>query len=275
MINGTGQYVRALMLILLCSCTVSSAPNVNEVSNVPVPNRSAGCGIIQAGTGNFMRMETRVLNQVRTYYVRIPINYDPNRAYPIIFRWHGSGGNGQSGGLDIEFSSGNDAIVVGTDGLNKNWDDDTASADLLLFDRMLETIEQRYCINHDRVFSYGFSRGGYFTNHLACERGNVLRASAAVAAGLRGSHCNGKVASWFLHDVGDATIPIGEGKTARDRALAMNGCTTKTIDQGEGCVRYQGCEADPVVWCESTGFGHNIRSDFAPSRVWKFFINLP
>jgi hypothetical protein len=54
----------------------------------------------------------------------------------------------------------------------------------------------------------------------------------------------------------------------------MNGCSTETVSEGDGCVRYLGCETAPVVWCESKGFGHNIRDDFAPAKVWKFFENL-
>jgi polyhydroxybutyrate depolymerase len=220
-------------------------------------------------------MEIRVLGLIRTYYLRVPGSYDPNRAYPLIFRWHGSGGNGLSGGLGIEFSSGNDAIVVGGDGLNREWNSEADSADLLFFDRMLETIEKRYCVDRDRVFSYGFSSGAYFTNLLACERGEVLRASAAIAGGLRGVNCRGRVARWFLHDSEDHGVPIAEAMAVRDRALAANGCSKDAVELGEGCVRYKGCEDAPVVWCQSKGFGHNIRGDFAPARVWKFFRNLP
>jgi polyhydroxybutyrate depolymerase len=200
--------------------------------------------------------------------------------------------------MDIEFSSGNDAIVVGADGINKYWGLNDDSVNLLFFDRMLETISNQYCIDRDHVFSYGFSAGGFFTNMLACERGDVLRANAAVAGGLRGGYrkgkvatwlldalgsngavlggnsCKGKVANWFLHDQDDNTVPIAKGKAARERALAINGCSSNTIDEGDGCVRYQDCGAAPVVWCESKGFGHNIRGDFAPAQVWKFFQTL-
>ena len=208
MIKDTAKYVHAFLLIILCGCTASNPPIMNESSYAPVYSRSAGCGIIQAGNGNFMPMEIRVLNQVRTYHMFVPIWYDPNRAYPLIFTWHGSGGNGLSGGLDIEISSKNDAIVVAADGLNNSWNSDKNSVDLVFFDRMLETIEKGYCIDRDRVFSYGFSVGGYFTNLLACERGDELRASAAVAGGLAGENCNGKVAAWFLHDLDDDAVPI-------------------------------------------------------------------
>jgi polyhydroxybutyrate depolymerase len=236
--------------------------------------RSSGCGVAATSTGSFNAMALAVLGRDRIYHLRIPDKYDVNRAYPVIFRWHGRGGDGMSGGLDIEFSAGNDAFVVGADGLNSTWSQGTNADDLAFFDGMLEAIGKRYCIDRARVFSYGFSAGGYFSNNLACERGDILRASAAVASGPTGGECRGKAAAWFLHDADDDAVPIAQGRAARDRALAANGCSTETIDEGDGCVRYRGCEAEPVVWCQSSGIGHNIRGDFAPARVWKFFLDL-
>lgn len=225
------------------------------------------------GTGHFDSTAIRVLDRERTYQLRVPGGYDPDRAYPLIFRWHGRGGDGLSGGLDIERSSGNDAIVVGADGLDKTWS--AGADDLAFFDSMLEAIEKRYCIDRGRVYSYGFSAGAYFTNRLACERGDVLRASAAVAGGpAHRGECRGKAAAWFLHDADDDTVPIAQGRAALQRVLAANGCAAETVDRGEGCVSYRGCGAEPVVWCQSSGFGHDVRGDFAPARVWKFFRDL-
>jgi poly(3-hydroxybutyrate) depolymerase len=240
--------------------------------NASKRGRTTGCGIAETGTGTFTRHTIRVLGRQRVYYVRLPAKYDPKRAYPLIFRWHGSGGNGSSGGLGIEFSAEDDAIVVGADGIHGDWIGD--SADLAFFDRMLASIESEYCIDRHRVFSYGFSVGGAFTNLLACVRGDVLRGSAAIASSPRGRGCKGRVAAWFLHDADDRVIPIAEGRAARDRAIAANGCSMSGVEDADHCVHYQGCPSAPVVWCESTGFGHNVRGDFAPQRVWRFFRSL-
>ena len=254
----------ALIFFAFLMCDASGAPGNTG------PRHSPGCGIAATGTGRFETLALSVLDRDRTYHLRVPKSYDSKRPYPIVFRWHGRGGDGLSGGLDIEASAGEDAIVVGADGLHGSW----SSGDLAFFDRMLGAIEEKYCVDRDRVFSYGFSAGGFFTNLLACERGDVLRASASIAGGARGDKCHGKVARWFLHDVGDELVPISLGQAARDGALETNGCSSRTLDIGDGCVQYLGCDKAPVVWCQSQGFGHNIRSDFAPGRVWKFFQGL-
>jgi poly(3-hydroxybutyrate) depolymerase len=214
----------------------------------------------------------RVRDRERSYHLRAPDAYDPQRAYPLVFRWHGRGGDGLSGGLGIEDSAANDAVVAAPDGQQKNWN--AGADDLAFFDAMLEAIEMRYCVDRDRVYSYGFSAGAYFSNRLACERGDVVRAAAAVAGGPSGGECRGGAAAWFLHDSDDEAVPIARGRAALDRALAANGCANYALDEGDGCLRYQGCEAAPVVWCQSSGFGHDVRGDFAPARVWKFFRDL-
>lgn len=274
MLKDKSQYMHIFMLIIFCICTACS-PTEPIASNKPlISHHYAGCGVAKIGTGNFVPMKIRVHDQDRTYNLRIPSTYDSNRTYPIIFLWHGAGGTGSSGGLNIERSAGDDAILVSADGLNNFWNPRTNSSDLSFFDTMLETVSNQYCIDSHRIFSYGFSVGGSFSNLLACERGDVLRASAAIASGLLSNACKGKVATWLLHDVNDDAVPITKGMAVRDRAIVENGCSTNTVGDGNGCVRYKGCDATPVVWCESKGFGHNIRGDYAPEQVWRFFQSL-
>jgi poly(3-hydroxybutyrate) depolymerase len=276
-IKNTRLYSKALLLVIVCFSAEFSHANTieNETDSALVNKRSAGCGITQVGTGKFMQMKIRVLDQDRKYHLLVPTNYDPNRAYPLIFRWHGAGGNGLRGGLGIEYSAKDNAIVVSAAAMGKYWRIYSDSIDLHLFDSMLDTISSQYCIDRNRIFSYGFSVGGTFSNLLACERGDVLRASATIASGFAGGNCKGKVATWLLHDQNDDAVPIAKGEAVRERAVATNGCSTNTIEEANGCLRYQGCDAAPVVWCESKGFGHNIRGDYAPAQVWKFFQSLP
>ncbi len=294
-INATVLNVYIFIFILM-SCNMSShTVHADELIGIAKRGNSAGCGFTQVGTGNFVTHKINIRSQDRTYHLRVPRNYDSNRAYPSIFRWHGAGGNGLNGGLSIEASSGDDAIVVGADGINKGWSASSDFTDLLFnitpvnvlfFDGMLDALEKKYCIDRDRIFSYGFSQGATFANFLACERADVLRGSAVIAgwrrpstvlaAWRRGGDCKGggKVATWFLHDVDDQSVKVEKGRAARERAIAVNGCSKETVIESDGCVRYKGCEATPVVWCETKGFGHNIRSEFAREKVWKFFSEL-
>lgn len=240
--------------------------------------RSAGCGLDATATGDFVTRTITVRGTARTYRLRVPATYDRNRAYPIVFRWHGAGGDGLSGGLGVEYSAGNDAIVVGGDALGGWWDLTPEGPDVAFFDAMRAELESQLCIDKRREFSYGFSRGGGLSHLLACTRADVLRGSAAVAGLAAWSvTCSTPVATWLLHDSDDGAVPIGDGVAMRDRFVAANGCeaTTAPVDPSP-CVQYQGClPGEPVVWCQTSGVGHNPRGDLAPAAVWSFFSSLP
>jgi polyhydroxybutyrate depolymerase len=274
MLKDKIQYKLIFTVHLLC--TLSACNSSEQITNKSTitQHQYTGCGVANKGAGNFVPMKIRVMNQDRTYHLRVPSTYDPSRAYPLIFRWHGAGGNGLSGGLDIESSAQENAIVVSADGLNNFWQPYANSPDLPFFDSMLEAVSNQYCIDNHRIFSYGFSVGGSFSNLLACERGDVIVASAAVASGIFSNACKGKVATWLLHDEDDEAVPITKGREVLERVLAANGCSKNAINEGNGCIRYQGCDSNPVVWCESKGFGHNIRGEYAPAQAWKFFEAL-
>ncbi|MET0341915.1 MAG: hypothetical protein ABW252_12995 [Polyangiales bacterium] len=243
----------------------------------PPTQRSSGCGKPGNGSGAFERRTVRIRDRDRTYHVRIPDDYSATRAYPVVFRFHGIGGDGLAGGLDIERATGDDAIVVGADGVNRGWHGGTQAEDVELFDTMLATLSSSYCVDVTRVFAYGFSMGGGFTNLLGCLRADKLRATATVAGFDRSdARCAEQpMASWYQHDQGDPAAPISGGRAARDRVLRRNDCGSETRS-ADGCVTYTDCDGgEPVVWCETQGLGHDIDGSRAPQKVWTFFSSLP
>ncbi|HEX5659154.1 MAG TPA: hypothetical protein VFX59_18300 [Polyangiales bacterium] len=234
---------------------------------------TSGCGSAATGDGMFA---AETLRGERSYHVRLPRDYDPSRAYALIFRFHGYGGDGLSAGLGIEGPAGDDAIIVGPDGLDRGWSASSEAGDLAFFDAMYDAVTQRYCVDRTRVFAYGFSMGGGFSNLLGCRRAETLRATAAIAGFDRGTgRCARPVAAWFQHDQDDDAVPLAQGAAARDRVLERAHCSTRTTSAGS-CVRYQGCDPGiAVVWCETSGRGHDIAGDTAPQAVWDFFRALP
>lgn len=242
-----------------------------------VVRRSTGCGKSADVVGYFVKRTRNIAGHDRSYHVRLPEGYDPHRAYPVVFRWHGRGGDGRSGGLGIEDVAGRDVIVAAADGLDTTWSSKTEEADLALFDAMLEELTRDACLDPTRLFAYGFSAGGGFTNVLGCKRANVLRGIAAIASFDRAdAQCDGQpIPAWFSHDRDDPAVPIALGLSARDRNLRRNGCANEG-DFRNDCTFYRGCaNGYPVVWCETGGLFHDIRGDTAPSQVWQFFLSLP
>ncbi len=250
----------------------------NSGSVMRASGRSAGCGKAASGNDAFEDRTLRVGSGERTYHVRVPASYDKDRAYALIFRFHGTGGNGLSGGLGVEYVAGQDMIVVAPDGLNGSWTKGSESSDLQLFDATYDELTTQYCVDLARVFAYGFSAGGGLSNTLGCKHARELRATAAIAGYDRadGSCKDMPIAAWFKHDASDPSVPIAQGESARDRALTRNACSRTTTMGESGCLTYDGCKVGyPVVWCETSGRGHDIWGDTAPALVWRFFSTLP
>ncbi|MEY4515543.1 MAG: hypothetical protein RLZZ450_7665 [Pseudomonadota bacterium] len=266
--------------------TAGAVPFLVRPAPGAVAPTGEGCGLPGAGTGKFEPRTLRVGKLDRTYHVLVPRSYASSRPYPVIFRFHGSGGDGQSGGLAIEQFSGEDAIVVGVDGQrerdgSRSWDETREKADVALFDALLTELGARYCVDHERIYAYGFSAGAAFSERLACLRGNVLRGITAIAAYNltvpKLDTCQGQAAALLFHDNDDPAVPIGAGPASRDVIRSLNHCSEQAEPEPgeEGCVRYRDCsEGHPVVWCETHARGHDIRGDAAPQKAWTFFKSL-
>ncbi len=225
----------------------------------------------------------------REYYVRLPAMYDANRAYPLIFLWHGAGSTGATtngGQVPIQMSSGANAIIISPTALvsatenRTQWQFSNAnSPDVAFFDALLTQASGAYCVDQSRVFSAGFSSGAWLSNMLGCVRRNKLRAYGVVAGGIVGNPtctAGSNMAAWFLHDANDTDNVIMGNITARDRIITANACTTTTApDMPSPCVRYQGCrEGYPVVWCQTSGAGHNVQSSISGPGMWRFFSSF-
>jgi polyhydroxybutyrate depolymerase len=259
------------------SGTGGSAGGADAGDGGITPMPSAGCGkaanqalnqwvesMVTSGTG------------MRPYSVRLPNNYDPMRAYPVIMLLHGcsSGTNN----VPMERQTGTDAILVRGTGSAANvcWDTAANGPDVAFFDAMVADAKVRFCTDTGRLFVVGYSSGSWLTNQLTCIRGNVVRAAGTVAGGesSRGM-CSGRVAHMFIHDQNDNDNGIAGSERARDRLLTQNGCDRAAApvpQQPSPCVRYQGCAAGyPVVWCPTSGKAHGRQDDLAPAAFWNFF----
>lgn len=247
------------------------------------PVGSTGCG--KAATPGVSNGSITVGGTARTYVLSIPAGYDGKKPLPLAFGWHGRTGDGKGfrGYSGVEKAAGNAAIFVYPDGLtvtpsdpkDTGWELSAKGRDVALFDALAAKLEGELCVDAKRVFSFGFSFGGYMSNALACARPAAVRAIAPVAGGLGGGACGGPVAAWLAHATDDGTVNVSEGKKARDLWGKAAGCDlakpAKTTP--DPCVTYAGCSAGhPVVWCESPTGGHSWPS-YAAAGIWAWFAS--
>jgi polyhydroxybutyrate depolymerase len=157
--------------------------------------------------------------------------------------------------------------------------------DLVIFDQLLAEFSENYCIDLDKIYVVGHSLGSWFTNSLACARGDVIRASGSLGGSTTDTGCTGPVAAITMHNPKDELSPFRDGVKARDLHLAQNACGTPTMSYASpdkaNCVLYTQCAPDqPVVWCPHTedySWGDYYTHGWPKwtgSEIWKFFENL-
>lgn len=243
---------------------------------------SAGCGRAASQALNeWVEQPTKNIASVeRHWWVRLPENYEPTRAYPVVFMFHGC--SSATNNVPMQNVTGDDAILVRGAGVSDGicWDASSNGPDLAFFDQMLADVLANTCADTSRVFAAGYSSGAWLINMLECKRGDRLRATGTVAGGTPGrpSGCVGRVARIFIHDVDDTSNRIDGNYAERDRLLELNHCDAGSAPVPEDpapCARYQGCdEGYPVIWCETSGKGHDRQDALAPKAFWKLFSEL-
>jgi polyhydroxybutyrate depolymerase len=248
-----------------------SAPRVVRQN----PSPSAGCGR-PANTAAPLRVYLDVGEVKRSYFLVHPSAYDPNRPYPVVLGFHGSGSNGAEfrDALDLERLDRNAAMFAYPDGLDvagtTAWLLGPDERDVAFVDAVLAEIEANYCVDRRSIFAVGFSYGGWMVNALACARPSTIRGIVSISGGGPMGNCTGGVAAMMVHGSGDFDEPIMSGEASRDHWIEANGCGRPASPQPAGpCVSYPGCAgAKPVWWCRHDR-GHEIPA-YASERTWAF-----
>lgn len=138
--------------------------------------------------------ETLEYNGVtREYTIYIPENYDATNAVPLLFNFHGGGGNiashiaiadmstiADTAGFVIVYPQ---ALPDPNDGGSANWlhKEPTSIDDVFFIDALIVGISAEYVIDTNRIYACGYSLGGEFTYELVCRLNEQIAAVAAVA----------------------------------------------------------------------------------------------
>lgn len=130
----------------------------------------------------------------REYIVYVPASYTGDFAVPLVFNFHGYGGTASdhmnSGDMRPQADADGFILVYAQgaqDGYGfSHWNvegpNSTGVDDLGFVEAMIDTISQQFMINQDRVYSCGYSNGGFLTYDLACRVSDRIAAIGAVAS---------------------------------------------------------------------------------------------
>lgn len=244
---------------------------------------SVGCQQTVAQTPNSWveQPKLQVNGKARQWWTWLPLNYDPKRAYPIVFTFHGCGGPDNF--IPMQRTAGADAIVIRGTGVTQDgcWTYGGTGEDVKFFDAMLAEAEKDYCVDSSRVFATGYSSGAWLVNTLSCARADKLRAGGSVSGGVVGDRgdCQGKVSRIFIHDSDDTTNKFVENGNQKEitRLLSVDHCMADNPvpEEPAPCARYPGCDAGyPVILCKTSGKKHDRQDTLATTAFWNLFKTL-
>lgn len=219
----------------------------------------------------------------RRYLLSVPKTYDAKRSYPLIVALHGDGGNAEGFAHDSQLaaSSGQDAILAFTDqslDLFTPYDD---NIDQKLVEAIIGEVKHEWTIDPSKIWGFGYSKGGYQLNEIACRKPGLLTAMAIHAGGApqeRDGDDNVDcpraigIATFVMHGADD---DVGGGEFgARYWARRANCADTRSPSSPAICEQYNGCDArKPVVFCVVPHQSHALYSK-AAADTWTWFKTL-
>ncbi|CAG5085927.1 T9SS type A sorting domain-containing protein [Parvicella tangerina] len=162
----------------------------------------------------------------REYIKYVPASYDGSSAVPVVFCLHGLGDNMNNFtgiGMNYVADTANFIVItpqaivdplIGSSAWNSGasylgYTLNGSVDDIGFFGAILDTLIADYNIDQSKVFSCGFSMGGFMTNRLGCEMNDRIAAIASVAGTIGGAlNCTpGRaVPACHFHGTGDSTV---------------------------------------------------------------------
>ena len=226
-----------------------------------------------------------VLGTSRTYVLAVPKTYDAARKYPLIIALHGDGQDGPTfrAFLTWDDVAGDDAIVAYPTGAVELFTPYDQNPDQLLVEATIADVKTKRSIDATKVWGFGYSKGAFMLNEIACRKPGVVKAMAFHAGSAPQEprsadnypQCPGVMGLPVLATEGDKNTDIGADYGANYWAM-VNGCGgSRTPSTPAACYTTDGCPADkPVVYCLAPGVMHYPIWDQAVNVSWAFFKKL-
>ena len=187
----------------------------------------AGSSPLSAQTTTTLTVD--VNGTTRSYVLYVPASYTPGTAVPLLFNFHGYTSNAteqmnygdfrpiaDAEGFLIAHPQGSDLQTTSSNDPHWNvggWTVGSNADDLGFTDAMITAISNAYTIDASRIYSTGFSNGGFFSFELACKRSGVIAAIGSVAGTITpeqetaGCTPTRAVPVVQIHGTSDPTIP--------------------------------------------------------------------
>lgn len=278
-----------LLIVLLAGCQMPVPPrsprqelktSVWPTPTVEVSTSPLACSLKAGQRAHRLNVD----GQSRTYLVTVGPNAVRQTSAPLIFVWHGFGSSAGTATAIFEPNAyWPEAVVVAPQGLRRTFEQfgaiehegwqihsgELEDRDLHFFDAMLRALKTDYCVDDRRIYSTGFSNGGFFSNVLGCRRDKLLAAIGPVGGGGPfGPTCGAPISVMITHGTVDRVVPYKLAVESQQRWAKHNGCAEVGYPPKQGCLSAERCNADVVI-C-SFAMGHRWPKG-TTARLVEFF----
>ena len=244
------------------------------------------------------KMSVNVDGKSRTFIMHVPSAYKGTDPVPLVVDYHPIGGSGQGELSSSPYKGKTDPEGVITlypdgtakpGGMGNGWNVGPCCSndDDVKFSReMIKAVEEKVCINKQRVYATGFSMGGGMSNHVACFMSDIYAAVAPAAMDLNTTNsakCSPErpVPIIMFRGTNDFVCKYQGGDSGFNDGLNFlgaegnfkfwaqkNGCEGSPSKNSNGCDEYSKCkDGSKVILCTKQGGGH----DYGDASVgWPF-----
>ena len=257
----------------------------------------------------------------RNYIVFLPQNYEPG--VPLVLNLHGYDMTAQE---EMEYTLMNEVadtanfVVAYPDAINRRWNSGLGDNprwptpkvdDVAFLSALIDTLHSNYSIDLDKVYTCGWSNGGFMSFKLACQLSYRIAGAASVGGVLSTgmvAKCtsSGGIPILFIHGTADPIVPYESlapnWYSAEETVkfwVELNNCSVQAdtvslpdIDLNDGCtfdvISYTGStNKGDVVFYKILNGGHHwpggvpcppswhcgvYSSDInTASEIWRFF----
>jgi polyhydroxybutyrate depolymerase len=173
----------------------------------------------------------------REYIVYIPEIYDGSTPVPLLFNFHGWGMSANfqmtwcdmravadTAGFILVYPQG--TLIWGYTHWNTgSWTLGSTADDIGFTEAMIDTLAANYNIDLNRVYSCGYSNGGYFSFELACQLSDQIAAIGSVGGTMSTetyTSCNPSHPTPVvtIHGTDDATVSYNGGDPENSESLS-------------------------------------------------------
>ena len=192
----------------------------------------------------------------RTFELYVPPTYNANNPTPLVFAFHGYGGDGAGMRILTAFDDHaieKNFIVCYPDAAVSNWNDgcncNNASRlgidDVGFVNYLIDLISQNYNVDTTKLFAAGYSQGGFFVNNLACKLSNRISKIAVVCGAVSNQLSQGCFPS------NNSSVLMIQG--TNDQSVLYNGVPSGNFSylSAKSGAKFwgnkNGCDSEPVT----------------------------